>query len=322
MSQSLDRVIILGPEYDAVKNDLRIMCSKATFLYGQENKLNDVLLSAYSEFAMMEKQYQKTHALLLSNGIPQLDHFINEINNFTKRDGREFFIELQTSELSTYFKTFLMLAKSTLDKLMPLYSYRYYDNLRQFSDKGNRLIKVIKKNKRITHKDEMLSLIEKAKEKWMDDLIGLRDEYAHYTSLNEYRSFWLDYDSIGIEAINDISDFERPIIKINNKDIDASEYLTFVKDELLYFCRDFLGLCDFSDNRRPKRYLHCECGYEFAKKEKVSGKETLTIMGTLELNVRNRTLDYAVIKCPICGEETDTDLDFWRKFGVNVDQKS
>ena len=84
------------------------------------------------------------------------------------------------------------------------------------------------------------------------------------------------------------------------------------------FLRQFLLLCEFTPGRRPKHYLHCNCGHAFAKRQATganTGKLEL-ISGPLEMRVKDRALDYAVIICPKCRGTTDTDLKFWRDEGL------
>ncbi|MDQ3753285.1 MAG: hypothetical protein M3371_00965, partial [Acidobacteriota bacterium] len=152
------------------------------------------------------------------------------------------------------------------------------------------------------------------------DLIGLRDEYAHYSSLNEYLNFWLPSKLTGQGGLKGIVDFHKPTIVVAGKLTEALEYMLMVKSRLKEFQRDFLRLCEFTPGRRPKHYLKCECGYVFAEKEGPNtSARRLTLMSEhLEIEIKDRVLDYGVIGCPACGVKTETDLQFWRDEGFSL----
>jgi hypothetical protein len=315
----MDRIVLLSSANALVVDELRRIADDCTFLYAKEHALQNVLLEAYSEMAFVVRQFQASHDHLLNHGTPELSDYIRQINAVDARGRSEFVVELHVAELSTFFKSFLLLAKAVLDKVVPLYSYRFYDNLKQFSDKGTRLIRLIRNNKHVGKKAEMVALIEEAKRNWIDGLIDLRDQYAHYSSLPEYTNFWLSGDLAGRRALAGIEDFNRPTIVVAGQALDALQYVLTVKMQLVEFLREFLLSCEFTAGRRPRRYLNCECGYVFAKRSKSgANKGRLSLTGPkLDVRVRDRALDYGVIVCPACGGETDTDLEFWRQEGFS-----
>lgn len=311
--------VLLGAEHENVIDELKDITEGSTFLYEKEHELQNVLMNAYSEMAFVVRQFQTAHADILTHGTPELSDYIAQINNAPIEIPADSVIELDAVDLSTYFKSFLLLTKAVLDKLVPLYSYRYYDSIKQFSDKGARLIRAIKNNKRVPRQLEMIALLEENKAAWIDGLIDLRDEYAHYSSLRSYQNFVLTGERANQRGITNISDFEKPSITIKGVRIDALEYMHSVKIQLIAFLNKFLLLCEFTPGRRPKHYLNCECGHVFAKRNtsgSSSGKLQL-ISKELELKIKNRELDYAVIICPKCRSTTDTDLKFWRDEGFS-----
>lgn len=315
----MDRIVLLGAAHGFVINDLRQITSGSTFLYDKEHALENVLLEAFAEMSFVVHQFQTSHEHLLANGTPELAGYLKQLNEMSVTGHKDYVVELHAFELSTFFKSFLLLVKAVLDKMVPLYSYRFYDNLKQFSDKGSRLIRSIRNNKNVSKKAELIALIEEAKREWIDGLIELRDEYAHYSSLMEYRNFWIPGEWAGQSTLTGITDFHKPAIVIAGHELDALEYVLAVKTRLVAFLRDFLQLCEFTPGRRPKHYLECECGYAFAKRVKAGankGRLSLT-SAHLEIRVRDRALDYGVIACPRCGGQTDTDLQFWRQEGFS-----
>ncbi|KFB68120.1 hypothetical protein [Candidatus Accumulibacter vicinus] len=313
-----NRIVLLGAAHGFVINDLRSITDGSTFLYEREHELQNALLEGFAEMAFIERQYQTAYAELLTNGTPELPGYLKEIAEARPTLPASCVIELHAFDLSTYFKSFLLHAKGALDKLVPLYSYRYFDNLKQFSDKGERLIRALKNNKHVTHREQLIALLKKNKVLWIDRLIDMRDEYAHYSSLPAYQNFTLAGAKANQKLPSGISDFDPPTVVVGETRHIASEYLQTVKSNMVAFLNQFLRLCEFTPGRRPKHYLHCDCGYVFAKRSKqgkAPGKLILT--GTLELRVKNRDLDYAVIVCPRCQSTTDTDLKFWRDEGCS-----
>lgn len=292
----------------------------STFLYEKEHKLQNVLLEAFAEMAFVVHQFQKSHENLLANGTPELETYIKQLNEADFQRSTNLIVELHAFDLSTYFKSFLLLAKAVLDKVVPLFSYRFYDNLELLSDKGDRLISRIKSNKNVRNKTEFILLIERARNDWLDTLIELRDEYAHYSNLKEYANFWVPGEWIGQRKFTGIQNFHRPSVDIAGKRVDALDYMLSVKAELVRFLREFLHLCEFKPDRRPKHYLSCEeCGYAFAKRAKSGdrkGRLSLTSRH-IEIQVKDRARDYGVIVCPKCGGKTDTDLQFWKDEGLS-----
>lgn len=320
MGSASDRFILLGVAHGFVIDDLKAITAGSTFLYEREHELQDVLLEAYAEMVFVVRQFSESHADLLANGTPELPNYITEINELSVRLADDAIIEVHAFDLSTYFKSFLLLAKSVLDKLVPLYSYRFYDNLKQFSDKGTRLIKSVRNNRHIVRKAEFIDLVSDHKQKWIDDFINLRDEYAHYSSLHGYQNFCTTGRQVRGRPINSIVDFDRPSILVGGGRIDALDYVVRIKAELIAFLNAFLLLCEFTPGRRPRHYLNCECGYAFAKRltdGPRKGKLKLTAP-TMELRVKDKSLDYGVLICPKCRRTTDTDLKFWREEGFNL----
>lgn len=318
----MDTIKILGPSHSFVIDELRRILLDSTFLYEKEYALLNSMTVSFTELSFIALQYRTSHEEIIKNGTQGLTDYLDELNDATENPDLNYIVELHLHDLSAYYKTFLIMAKSVMDKLMPLYSYRYYCSLKQFSKKGGRLINSIKKNKRITCKEEFLALISQAKNDWIDSLIDLRDDYAHYSSLPQYRSFWISSSELGKKTLTGIQDFSNPEIMVGNKNYDALEYMLMVKENLIVFLHDFLVLCDFTPNRRPKHYLNCECGYVFAKRKNIGaekGKLKMT-SNSIKINVKNRELEYGVIVCPKCDENTDTDLQFWKKEGFIFNQ--
>jgi hypothetical protein len=316
--RSVARIVIL----DAVEGpsgggEIYPQTENSVFIYEKEIGLLNTFLSACRELSHVVSEYERKLSLVLANGTPSLASYIEEINGLEKTPMPPITIELEVVDLSALFKVYLLLAKATLDKLIPLYSYRFYSNLRQFSDKGERFLKEVKNNRHVKHKDRFIELIKTAKSKWLDTVIKLRDEYAHYSSLKAYSSFILNIDS-GVNGLKDISSFHQPSLTLPNGTVDALKYMIDTKEQLLHFTSRFISLCDYNDSRRPRHYLKCECGHEFAKKakSKAPSPSGITIDNHIEIQVLDISRDYGAIRCPRCGGLTETDLEYWRSIGA------
>lgn len=220
-----------------------------------------------------------------------------------------------------YFKIALPLAKSTLDKVVPLFDYRYSTSLGTFSKEGKLLIKELKRNgasKSIRQGEELVSLIDAARVDWIEELVRLRDEYVHFSDLKEYSGFWLPGDRLEQSPISGVSDFKIPSIKLLQGPMGALDYLLRTRGRLLAFLREFLRLCGFGGDRRPHMFTQCEsCRFQFADKTKSSAMTpgSFKFRGHVSVRVVKAGKDYGLIICPKCGEETETDLAVLRQNG-------
>jgi hypothetical protein len=314
----VDRIVLLSAAHDFILGDMTEITQGSTFLYGKELTLQNVLLEAFAEMAFVVSQFQESLTDLLANGTPELANYIEQMNRAHVRQAKNIIIELHAFDLSTYFKSFLILAKAVLDKVVPFFSYRFNENLKTFSDKGGRLVNTIKHNKHVQKKTEFIALVGHVKNEWLDTLVDLRDEYTHFSNLRTYTNFWISGESIGQRKLTGIQDFHQPSILVAGNRINALDYMLSIKAELIRFLRDFLQLCEFTPDRRPKCYLACEeCHHEFARKTKSDGMQgQLTLPEPINIQVKDRARDYGVIVCPKCGGQTDTDLQFWKKIGA------
>lgn len=291
--------------------DIKKITHGSFFLFEQEHRLCNILAEVFYEMSFLINQFKQVQNKLLNESSPNIEYFINGLNevSFGKKN---IVVEFHSIPLSVYFKSFLILSKSVLDKLVPFYSYRFKANLRSFDKKGTRLIEDIKRNKQTFRKNEMIDLIKQAKGEWLDSLIDLRDEYVHYSDLEKYDNFWLSLEEwVEPRQLKDLTDLNKPTVEVAGQKVQALEYMEMTKGNLVLFLGNFIQLCDFTSDRRPKISLRCiGCPHVFAKKD-FPKKGQLTLMGDFLVEIKDRSKDYAVIICPKCGEKTDTDLKFW-----------
>lgn len=313
------RIIVLEEKSDYAM--LRRVGAHGHFLYEKERSVSAALFGAFSELDLLVNEYESALEQRLRDGFPSLDKLNEEArqNNQPMPKYRSTIAILHCAELSARFKLFLLLAKAILDKLMPLYGYRYSRNSGSFRDKGAKLIADVRQNKHIKEGPALIELIQKAKGAWLDDLIELRDRYAHHSGLDEYRDFWIDLEGLDPNTWPEFPAFNPPTIDVAGERIDALKYLKDIREHLVVFASEFIRFCDFSEDRRPRTYLHCdECRFEFAKWEGKSkgNRGRLEIIGDgIVISVKDRDRNYGTVQCPQCGGETDTDLSFWEREG-------
>lgn len=323
--QTVARIVILDSveeQKEGASEDLSKLTKGSMVIYKKEIDLLNTFLNACRELRHVVSEYEKKLGLVMDSGTPSLNRYIQEINELDMKTMPSIAVELEVLDLSALFKVYLLLLKSTLDKLIPLYSYRFYSNLKQFNDKGVRFVKEVKNNPHATNKEQFVELVKTAKNGWLDEVIDLRDQYAHYSSLHEYSSFALILNS-QINRLTGISDFLQPTLALRNETVYALSYMKDTERKFLDFASCFIRLCDYNSDRRPKRYLKCDCGHEFAKK--IKGKHPssscIAVEGRLNILVLDGSRDYGALVCPRCGRHTETDLELWRSIGAMRDNK-
>ena len=320
MGTSTDRIVLLGRQHQAAIEMHRRILEGSVFLFEREHELQNSLLEAVAEMLFIIDQYAEAKGQLLADATPELAGYISGMNGMRDSIAADVIVDLHVLDLSTYFKSFLMLARSILDKAVPLYSYQFGGTARQFSDKGSKLLKSIRQNPKMTNRVAVIALIEEHKRLWIDSLIDFRNEYAHYSTLLAFRHFRISGERIRREPVTGIVDFEAPSIVVDGQAVEALTYMRAVQEHLTVFLNGFLRSLEFTVIRRPKRYLNCqECQYKFAKKDKDG---CVVLNGTLEIREKKPELDYGVIICPACKGTTDTDLKYWRDLGFYMRRES
>ncbi len=317
-----DRIIFLqNDKPQNVRSEFKEITKGSTFLYEKEHELSHVLLEAFSEMAFLVYCFEKTYNRLITNPPAEVKDYINQLNETSTIHATNCIIEFHSTALSTYFKTFLILSKTVLDKIVPFYSYIFSGTLYQFDKKGKKLLDSIKRSKHVPKKDQMIELIEGAKSEWINSLISLRDQYVHHSNLRQYKNFWAPGEWVGSRKFKGLSDFHKPMVEVAGKEVDALKYMLMIKAKLVIFLNKFLLFCEFTPGRRPKCFLRCDCGYQFAKKigEYPKGGK-IQFFGDLKLEIKDQEKRYGVIVCPKCGDKTDTDLDFWPQICIRKEK--
>jgi len=106
-----------------------------------------------------------------------------------------------------------------------------------FSDEGDKVIKQLKRNyptKLAIHADKIIRLIEEAQDTWLVELIKMRDQVTHLSSLEGFKCFKKEpYVGGGVARIH------YPTMPNKQR---VSEYCQNVWEFLLSFCENFIKL--------------------------------------------------------------------------------
>ncbi len=134
-------------------------------------------------------------------------------------------------------ESFLFQVKSCLDVLSRVIEPAFRIRCHQFSDSGDAVINVLQSNCPATlsaQAESMTKLIEDAQEAWIVELVEMRVQITHYSSLEGFNCFVEDpYTGGGIARIH------YPTMPNTRR---ALEYCQDVWDQLLGFCDEFLKL--------------------------------------------------------------------------------
>lgn len=216
------------------------------FPYAETKKvapeIKENFFKSYSELKYSLVQYSKRLDNLLKEGSPGFNHYLPEIQQIDTIQ-REYFLEVYDMELSYNFKSFIIFSKAVMDRLIPFFDYKFGTNLKKFSNSGEKLLNYLKINYKGSNRNDFIDLLERNKDEWLDDLIELRDEIVHFSSLEEYVSFHCVLKGDSGKSINSINDLRRPTIKIDRKEILAVDFLQFNFNHIKTFTKDFVALC-------------------------------------------------------------------------------
>jgi hypothetical protein len=134
-------------------------------------------------------------------------------------------------------EAFLFQAKSCLDVLSRVIEPAFCISCHQFGNEGDGVINVLQKNCPTllsAYAEKIIKLIKDAQEAWIVELIKMRVQITHYSSLEGFNCFMADpYLGGGIAKIH------YPTMPNKRR---ALEYCQDVWKKLLSFCEDFLKL--------------------------------------------------------------------------------
>lgn len=132
----MSRIIILDSDHDDAIADMNEIFVGTKFIHTTEIELKETLCTAIRKLNFSIKKYQEKYNHLLDlKSNPELEHYIEEINSLGLK-GIELEIELEDTQLSYYFKTYLVFVKSVLDKTIQFINYRYKFSEKTFESRG------------------------------------------------------------------------------------------------------------------------------------------------------------------------------------------
>jgi len=104
--------------HETTMEDIKKITRGSFFLFEQEHRLNNILIEVFYEMSFLINQFKEVQNKLLTESSPNIEYFINGLNeaSFGKKN---IIVEFHSLSLSVYFKSFLILSKSVLDKLVP-----------------------------------------------------------------------------------------------------------------------------------------------------------------------------------------------------------
>lgn len=207
----------------------------------------NLVCSELIELRYVLNQFKSKMDDVLINSTSEFDHYLPEIMELNKnpKENKIVKCELIVTELSVNFKSFIIISKSILDKIVPFFDQKHKSTLKKFSKKGNTIINYLNNNYTHENKDDFIFFLKKNKEEWIDFLIAMRDDYVHFSDVSSYYTGFNFIIGLDASEIKTIEDIENPKIKKDSKQIDALDYLNETYLNLLSFSRDFLKFSGF-----------------------------------------------------------------------------
>lgn len=266
-------MIILDSDQEDAIPDMNEIFKGTIFIHATEIHIKNILCGAIMKLNFSIKKYRDRYNHLLDiRSNSELEHYINELNSIdTKGVDQE--IELEDTQLSYYFKTYLVFVKSVLDKTIPFINYRFNFSEKTFESRGNNLLRFIRNKYKEPNSAYLINLIETNKIDWLDNVLKLRDNFVHYSNLNGYKDFSILQDSNSKKVIKDLNDFEKPHIVIGDKNINALDFLNQTHEKLKLFVNGLLIGLGFDLYHKPEFITTCnKCGFQFADFKKIKFK--------------------------------------------------
>ncbi len=164
-------------------------------------------------------------------------------------------------------------------------------------------------------------MIQKNKTEWLDCVLNLRDNFVHYSNLNDYKDFSIILNSSKRIVIKDLNDFERPHIIIASEKINALDFLKQTHARLKLFINRLLIEFGFDKYQRPDFATTCnKCGFQFADLKEINSKRTLVIIKPFPIKIFNLEYEHGLIACPNCDKEFEVSLKELKEFGFDINK--
>lgn len=150
----------------------------------------------------------------------------------------EIVMEFYDYILSANLESVLVQTKAFLDSIAQFYSIVFEREIRSFSSKGKNLLNDIRnlpKTMKI-YSDDLYSIIQGAKEEWINIAIDYRDKVVHFGCLREFRCPTLIFDERIKYSVKDVKNSTMP------SQIETSMYLRQLSESHFVFCKKFLEI--------------------------------------------------------------------------------
>jgi len=277
------------------------------FFHIKELEMSKTLYSCIMELTYSLYQYKDIYNKLLTTDIDFEKYRTDYANNSSKLNSNNSYIFSNMNlGLNYHYKMFLILSKCVLDKLIPLFNYRFNSHLDGFHKKGASLINYLKKNMK---ENEFAEKVQLSIDEWLGDLIDLRDRYVHHSELD---SDFIFYNNNKSSELPLLKDFAQPTIQVGKFSMDTLKYMEDIYDKLAHFVNDVLIFSKYNIYNIPPIVSKCKCGFKFGKLE--NDKTKLCIEKSFSIEVDNINLKLGHLTCPICNAKYSTDLNFWERF--------
>ena len=312
----MSRIIILDDDHDESIPDMNKVFSGTLFIHAKEIDIKIHLCSAIRELSYSLKNFRNILNDLLDKGTTEeLSHYLEEIKTLEMTEGQVEII-LESTKLSYYFKTYLFFVKSVLDKTIPFINYRYKFKEKIFEARGKNLIRFLKSNYKGNNKNELINLIENAKHEWLDEVLLLRDEFVHNSSLTQYKDFSIFLTRENQKQIKGLNDFISPTIIFKGNQTNAISFLEKIHDNLLQFLNHLLMFFGFDKYKAPEFRTECpKCNFKYFE---ITDSSSLFIPKPTTINVYNSDYEHGIIICPNCEREVEIPLTPLKRFGFNI----
>lgn len=316
----MNRIVILDSNHGDAIPDMNEIFKGTIFIHAKENQIQNTLCSAIRKLNFSIKSYQARYNFLIDKkNNPELQYYIDELNNIdTQENDQE--IELEDTRLSYYFKTYLVLVKSVLDKTVPFINYRYKFDEKTFESRGDKLLIFLRKKYKGHNAGDLIKLIEENKADWLDGLLTLRDNFVHYSNLNDYKDFSIILNTKTTKIIKDLDDFERPHILYEGIKINALDFLNQTHYRLKIFLNNLLIGFEFNIYHKPDFVTKCnKCDFQFAEIVETPKGRSFIFYKPLAIMVYNKEYEHGLIACPNCDKEFEVSLTRLKEFGLGFE---
>jgi hypothetical protein len=201
-------------------------------------KLKQGFCAAVADLYHAKKMFLETlQQLKEENTTPELTNLIEEYQNlkFNKEQGYGI-LELENSNLSSYFKLYLVTSKALLDKFIPFVKSIHKLKPNEFKDMGNTLIEQVQHKYKGPNGPKIIEVLKAHKKEYLDYLIGMRNKFVHNSDLDNYVGFYVHIkDGKAVTSLQEMNKYQP-----------AESFIQESYKELLQLVRQLLELFEIN----------------------------------------------------------------------------